>query len=203
MTETNPQRKRPPCSSPTLEYDCTGCTDRHSEGTHQGCTKQHGHIGCNLSTTSWVVEDPQEKTCCHKCMSAVFKTGVPYKCLNPSCECHQLLRNPEQLTPQAEVTGWREEFRNVVAPDGLWDCIPDGEVYIGLPHNRTEDVELFIAKTVQRSKAKMALDASELVYELYMKTQDIGTLDKLGELRVKILLLGVLQDTSPSSEEGV
>lgn len=26
---------------------CTECTDKNSEGTHQGCTVEHGHIGCN------------------------------------------------------------------------------------------------------------------------------------------------------------
>lgn len=36
-----------PCSDPELSHDCAGCTDRHSEGTHAGCTKQHGHVGCD------------------------------------------------------------------------------------------------------------------------------------------------------------
>lgn len=38
------------CVYPNLEGDCSGCTDGRSEGTHQGCTKQHGHIGCDLDT---------------------------------------------------------------------------------------------------------------------------------------------------------
>lgn len=39
---TNPQ---PPKPKEPL-YDCSGCTDRNSEGTHQGHTKQHGCFGC-------------------------------------------------------------------------------------------------------------------------------------------------------------
>lgn len=35
------------CSNPELSSDCSGCTDDHTEGTHQGCTKQHGHVGCD------------------------------------------------------------------------------------------------------------------------------------------------------------
>lgn len=51
--DDRPQRKakRPKCSDPELSHDCTGCTDRHSEGTHQGCTKQHGHVGCDRATS--------------------------------------------------------------------------------------------------------------------------------------------------------
>lgn len=41
----------PECSDPDLKSDCSGCTDKRSEGTHQGCTKQHGHVGCRLSFT--------------------------------------------------------------------------------------------------------------------------------------------------------
>lgn len=40
------------CSDPKLSRDCSGCTDLRGDpmgGTHQGCTKQHGHIGCNLA----------------------------------------------------------------------------------------------------------------------------------------------------------
>lgn len=35
--------------------DCSGCTDRNSEGTHQGCTKQHGHVGCDLSDPTGII----------------------------------------------------------------------------------------------------------------------------------------------------
>lgn len=38
-----------PCTDPELRHDCTGCTDPNTEGTHQGCTKHHGHVGCALS----------------------------------------------------------------------------------------------------------------------------------------------------------
>jgi hypothetical protein len=37
------------CPSPKLDGDCAGCTDRRSEGTHAGCTRQHGHVGCRLA----------------------------------------------------------------------------------------------------------------------------------------------------------
>lgn len=131
MTETNPQKNRPPCSSSTLEYDCSGCTDRHSEGTHQGCTKQHGHVGCELDTVHVFENDsdaeemaiikayatygltesspPQENTCCPECkafLDCLCLEHVPHKvvCANGSCTCHQLLGNSEQLTSQAEVT---------------------------------------------------------------------------------------------------
>lgn len=39
--------KMPQCAHPDLDADCSGCTDGRSEGTHQGCTRQHGHVGCN------------------------------------------------------------------------------------------------------------------------------------------------------------
>lgn len=39
----------PDCADPKLKRECTGCTDKKSEGTHQGCTKQHGHVGCKIS----------------------------------------------------------------------------------------------------------------------------------------------------------
>lgn len=35
------------CNDPMLVDQCSGCTDRNSEGTHQGCTEQHGHVGCH------------------------------------------------------------------------------------------------------------------------------------------------------------
>lgn len=44
-----------PCSDPELTSHCSGCTDlKHDTmgGTHQGCTIEHGHVGCNLSD-SW------------------------------------------------------------------------------------------------------------------------------------------------------
>lgn len=43
----------PPCSNPDLDSDCSGCTDLKDDpmgGTHQGCTRQHGHVGCVLDT---------------------------------------------------------------------------------------------------------------------------------------------------------
>jgi mono/diheme cytochrome c family protein len=43
-----------PCSSPNLDEHCSGCTDPHRESTHQGCTIEHGHVGCqsaNLGST--------------------------------------------------------------------------------------------------------------------------------------------------------
>lgn len=42
------RRPKPECSDPDLQSECSGCTDDRSEGTHQGCTKQHGHVGCKL-----------------------------------------------------------------------------------------------------------------------------------------------------------
>lgn len=39
------------CPDPNLEGDCPGCTDLRDDplgGTHAGCTKQHGHIGCEF-----------------------------------------------------------------------------------------------------------------------------------------------------------
>lgn len=44
-----PLSKGFPCPVPQLDRDCSGCTDRNSEGTHQGCTRQHGHVGCDHS----------------------------------------------------------------------------------------------------------------------------------------------------------
>lgn len=38
-----------PCPTPDLNEDCAGCTDGRSEGTHAGCTRQHGHVGCELA----------------------------------------------------------------------------------------------------------------------------------------------------------
>lgn len=35
-----------------LTNHCSGCTDSKSEGTHQGCTIEHGHVGCSLSPQS-------------------------------------------------------------------------------------------------------------------------------------------------------
>lgn len=43
-----------PCSDPELTSHCSGCTDLKDDplgGTHQGCTIEHGHVGCNLSTS--------------------------------------------------------------------------------------------------------------------------------------------------------
>lgn len=37
------------CPDPELKRHCSGCTDRYSEGTHAGCTIEHGHVGCDLS----------------------------------------------------------------------------------------------------------------------------------------------------------
>lgn len=39
--------KAPKCSDSLLISQCSGCTDKNSEGTHQGCTEQHGHVGCD------------------------------------------------------------------------------------------------------------------------------------------------------------
>ena len=41
---------------------CTGCTDRDSEGTHQGCTIEHGHIGCDHSVHSVKGEEKCDTT---------------------------------------------------------------------------------------------------------------------------------------------
>src|SRR3990167_7152348 len=52
------------CSDPNLESDCSGCTDLRDDplgGTHSGCTKQHGHIGCDK------VKSPDTKERCTKC----------------------------------------------------------------------------------------------------------------------------------------
>lgn len=35
----------------TLDSNCSGCTDPNSEGTHQGCTREHGHVGCTATRT--------------------------------------------------------------------------------------------------------------------------------------------------------
>jgi hypothetical protein len=32
-----------------ITADCSGCSDPNSEGTHQGCTVQHGHVGCEYA----------------------------------------------------------------------------------------------------------------------------------------------------------
>ncbi len=32
-----------------LSEDCSGCIDPNTEGTHSGCTKQHGHVGCDVA----------------------------------------------------------------------------------------------------------------------------------------------------------
>ena len=52
LSATVTTKEYPPCTDPTLSEDCSGCSDPHSEGTHQGCTKQHGHVGCDLSVTT-------------------------------------------------------------------------------------------------------------------------------------------------------
>ena len=36
------------CMDPKLSRHCTGCTDGRSEGAHQGCKKEHGHVGCDI-----------------------------------------------------------------------------------------------------------------------------------------------------------
>lgn len=38
------------CPCPDLKDHCNGCTSRYSEGTHQGCTVEHGHAGCHLAS---------------------------------------------------------------------------------------------------------------------------------------------------------
>lgn len=42
-----------PCTDPDLKEDCSGCTYLKNDpmgGTHQGCTKQHGHVGCDRNS---------------------------------------------------------------------------------------------------------------------------------------------------------
>ncbi len=42
-----------PCSCPDLSDECSGCFDPDPlGGTHAGCTKQHGHVGCDLATNN-------------------------------------------------------------------------------------------------------------------------------------------------------
>jgi hypothetical protein len=38
-----------PCPTPNLDEHCSGCTDPRSEGTHAGCTIEHGHVCCDLA----------------------------------------------------------------------------------------------------------------------------------------------------------
>lgn len=49
FAQTYEPAQKPACANPDLDSDCSGCTDDRSEGTHQGCTKQHGHVGCDRS----------------------------------------------------------------------------------------------------------------------------------------------------------
>lgn len=44
----DPEPKPHPCTDPELSQHCTGCTDPDPMGaTHQGCTIEHGHVGCD------------------------------------------------------------------------------------------------------------------------------------------------------------
>jgi hypothetical protein len=49
MLQPKSEPKSHPCSDPELKSHCSGCTDIRSEGTHQGCTIEHGHVGCDLA----------------------------------------------------------------------------------------------------------------------------------------------------------
>ena len=73
-------KKKPKCSDPKLQHDCTGCTDRHSEGTHQGCTKQHGHVGCALAKSDgWPVEkvkQPRARAKIPYCLFMLMIKGI-------------------------------------------------------------------------------------------------------------------------------
>lgn len=47
----SPQTNGFPCPHKNQPLpECSGCSDPNSEGTHQGCTKQHGHVGCDLAS---------------------------------------------------------------------------------------------------------------------------------------------------------
>src|SRR3990167_10905451 len=50
LGKSNSNAKVWACQDPNLESNCSGCTDLRDDrmgGTHSGCTKQHGHIGCD------------------------------------------------------------------------------------------------------------------------------------------------------------
>jgi hypothetical protein len=55
-----------------------------------------------------------------------------------------------------ESNNWREEFRDKF-PDGLYDCIPDGEIFFGKPNDEFSQVEAFIEKT-RKDAAREALE---------------------------------------------
>lgn len=48
--EAEPEHRPHPCTDPALSEHCSGCTDPDPLGaTHQGCTIEHGHVGCELA----------------------------------------------------------------------------------------------------------------------------------------------------------
>lgn len=64
---------------------CTGCTDERSEGTHQGCTIEHGHIGCDLSVPVATEEVTNEEI--DAAAALLPPTEINYLEVGPTIKC--------------------------------------------------------------------------------------------------------------------
>lgn len=125
------------CSADSdLSESCSGCTDPRSEGTHQGCTKEHGHVGCNLA--------PTEQKCPYEDCPQVHYVNCPVH--GSATHEHHFKGCTWRPNSHTEQKGWREDFRRSFVTTRGTNHPPYDMLYL---------IESFIERTLQSQREEM------------------------------------------------
>lgn len=170
-----------PCSTPKPDQDCSGCTDPRSEGTHQGCTKQHGHVGCAEATQEPRTEPRKEEKYNHcDCNenSTIHESG---------CQ-KNIPSQPEEKNDEPN-DGWKDHRWNVQGtppPNPAkgeqeeWDSITWLQKEFGTTYLKGCHLKSFIKSLLETERAKAQAECEERVKDLQYETNEQS--EKKGEV---------------------